>query len=41
MSIRSVLSASWLGRNEFVKELELITSKSLGLPQLSFGSGLC
>ncbi len=36
-----MFSASWLGRNEFVKELQLVTSKSLGLPQLSFESGLC
>ena len=39
--IRPVLSASWLGRNGFLNNLRFIVFKVLGLPQLSFGSGLC
>ncbi|MDF9390789.1 hypothetical protein EXZ60_18770 [Vibrio sp. 1151_11] len=41
LRIRSVFSASWLGRNGFLNNLRLIVFKVLGLPQLSFGSGLC
>ena len=37
----SVFSASWLGRNGFLNNLRLIVFKVLGLPQLSFESGLC
>ena len=38
---RSVFSASWLGRTGFLNNLIFIVFKVLGLPQLSFGSGLC